>query len=134
MGKLVFYCPPSRNFVTRVLRLFENEPFEFSFRYGSILENLYTAAFFAPVFPLGLLVTFVSCYLDMIADRVITTFKFTHKLIFLEKYVLIKRSAKAKAIGSALAFEMMDQMEFLILIFGVINFCLKSSYIISYLI
>ena len=62
----------------------------------------------------------MGCYFDMIADRVIII-NFNRKLTLLTKYVLTKRSGKAKAIGSALAFEMLNQMEFLILIFGVIE-------------
>eukprot|EP01017_Pseudomicrothorax_dubius_P027652 TRINITY_DN3218_c0_g2_i5.p1 TRINITY_DN3218_c0_g2~~TRINITY_DN3218_c0_g2_i5.p1 ORF type:complete len:271 (+),score=30.95 TRINITY_DN3218_c0_g2_i5:154-966(+) len=90
--------------------LFEDEPFDVATRYANNLNTLYFAAFYASMFPLGLILGLI----DLGAGY------------WIDKYILLRRSAWPPQIGSKLAEEMMSNLKFLPLVFVVGNMSTNS--------
>jgi len=67
------------------------------------LKNLYTAAFYAPVLPFGL----------------IWTLGGNIAVYWVHKFTLLRRSKRDRALSAVLPIEMTEQLEFVLIIYGV---------------
>jgi len=84
---------------------YEMPEFELSAKYALILRNMYSAAFYAPVLPIALPLTIFGNFLIYWAD----------------KHVLVRKSSLTKALGANLAFQMTENMEWVLVVYGVSN-------------
>ena len=103
-----------QSFLTQkeAMALFEYPKFDFATSYSALIKSAFSAAFYAPVVPIALVWTLVSivlCY-------------------WVDKYNNLRAFSVGKALGSEIAIQMIEIMEWSLVIFGV------SSFVFDYII
>ena len=85
--------------------MYEDVQTDFALLYSSVMKNMFTAAFYAPIVPMALFWTLLSNVLEYFVDK----FNITH------------RGSITRSLGPRLAIQMTELMEFFLIIYAVSN-------------
>ena len=107
------------------IRLYENPEFNIAKCYADLMKTMFFTAFYAPIIPIGLVISGI-CFIALYWIHKVINLYLIYLHLFFKKIIIIKRSSIKINVGSELSIEMIEYLEFVVIIYSVNFFFIKD--------